>query len=141
MVRFPKWPPPVALSGSPINVYGFAEYDGLLYLGGRVSAGSPIVLHSFDGANFTEIVGSPIFPSDFKVYAGSLYFSGIDASGVPTTPRMWVLSPAAVPVLAATGTDTSVALGLGVLALTAGLLVLLGSNTARRRVTSRATLR
>ncbi len=110
------------VAGSPTGTSGFTVYDGNLYF--SANNGTSYVLYRYDGTTLTEIVGSPLYPSALSVYAGKLYFSG-DPSIEAAAPRMWVLATLANPaVLAATGLNTALPLGLASAILLAGGLAL-----------------
>jgi len=111
---------------TPDDPYSFVVYNGVLYFSGDGVASD--TLHSWDGSIFTAY-GAPPFDMIYTlVYEGVLYFNAESPSGQDTIENLWSLRPAAV--LADTGVDASIPLGLAGTTLIAGALALL---VARRR--------
>lgn len=119
-----------AVPGSPTEAYGFAAFGTDLFF----SSGPEGVLTRFDGANFQTFAGVYNLNST-AVIGDTLYFSAADAPGMDQS-RLWSLSIAPDPALAATGSSPALALGAAALVLAAGALAL----AWRRRAASPPTV-
>ena len=106
--------PPAPVSGSPAFALPQVGLDGTLYLTSFEDDG--VFAYSWDGTTFTRIATPPIEPSTIFTWDGRIYL----VSGEEDDGNLYVLAD--VPVLAATGIDASLWLGLGGALVAAGAL-------------------